>query len=276
MKVIRFCFSTLLVVMCVGIARAEMVYSVGVVPQFDARQIESIWQPLLQQVSQRSGVKLALVASPSIPEFERQFESGKFQFSYMNPYHAIVANRSQGYLPLVRDVSKQLSGVIVVRHDSLITSVEQLDGKIVAMPAPNALAASLLPRAEFANVLMIEPVIRYVRSHDSVYLNVVVGATDAGAGVLRTLQQQPQQLRDKLRILHQTRSVAAHPLMAHPSVPEVVMKKLQAAFIELAQSVEGKALLARIPMTQPGIATLQDYLPLIDLQLDSLYVSRVN
>jgi len=275
MKFMRCWLSALLVIAWSGLTQAETIYSVGVVPQFDVRQIEAVWQPLLQQLSQRSGVKLELVASPNIPEFERQFETGKFHFAYMNSYHAIVANRRQGYLPLVRDISKQLNGIVVVRKDSPITSVDQLDGRVVAMPAPNALAA-LLPRAEFANVFKIEPVIRYVRSHDSVYLNVAVGATDAGAGVARTLQKQPLQVRNRLRVLHQTRSVATHPLMAHPSVPEDVTKRIQTAFIELGQSAEGKALLAGIPIGQPGLATLQDYQSLTELGLERFYAREAN
>jgi len=274
MKFVRCWLSVLLVMAWSGLIQAETTYSVGVVPQFDVRQIEVMWRPLLQQLSQRSGVRLELVVSPDIPEFERQFETGKFHFAYMNSYHAIVANRSQGYLPLVRDVNKQLNGIVVVRKDSPITLVDQLDGRVIAMPAPNALAAALLPRAEFANAFKIEPVIRYVRSHDSVYLNVAVGAMDAGAGVARTLQKQPLPVRNRLRVLHQTRSVATYPLMAHPAVPEDVRKRLQEAFIELGQSAEGKALLAGIPMVNPGIASQQDYQSLTELGLERFYARK--
>ncbi len=43
-----------------GLANTETIYSVGVVPQFEARRITEIWQPILAEVSQLSGVKLEL------------------------------------------------------------------------------------------------------------------------------------------------------------------------------------------------------------------------
>jgi phosphonate transport system substrate-binding protein len=61
----------------------------------------------------------------------------------MNPYHAIRANKKHGYAPLVRDVGRSLFGIIVVKKDSPIETVSELDGEIVAFPAPNALGAAL-------------------------------------------------------------------------------------------------------------------------------------
>ncbi len=56
----------------------------------------------------------------------------------------------------------------VIYKASSITSVDQFDGKIVVMPATNALVATLLPRAEFVNLLMIDSWIRYGQSRDSI------------------------------------------------------------------------------------------------------------
>ena len=67
------------------LTNAETIYSIGVVPQFEARRIAEIWQPILAEISQLSGVKLELKASPNIPAFEQQFTAGEFDFAYMNP-----------------------------------------------------------------------------------------------------------------------------------------------------------------------------------------------
>lgn len=253
---------------------AAETYTVGVVPQFDIRQIERIWQPILKEVSSRSGVSLKLNASTSIPKFEQEFESGQFDFAYMNPYHAIVANKKQGYQPILRDLGKRLFGIIVVHKDSPITSIEQIDGKKVAMPAPNALGAALLPRAEFALKFKINPEISYVRSHDSVYLNTALGLSDAGGGVMATFNRQPAEVRDQLRILYKTGDVPKHPVVAHPTVPADVVERVKKAFLDLGNSAEGKALLSKIPMKEIGAAVLQDYQMLIDMGLEAFYVKK--
>lgn len=253
---------------------AKETYTVGVVPQFDIRQIERIWQPILKEVSARSGVSLKLDASTSIPDFEKEFESGEFHFAYMNPYHAIVANQQQGYTPILRDLGKRLFGIIVVRKDSPITDIKQIDGKKVAMPAPNALGASLLPRAEFATKFNIKPKISYVRSHDSVFLNTAMGISDAGGAVMATFNRQPEEVRNQLRILYKTGDVPKHPIVVHPKVPVGVAKRVKAAFLELGNSSEGKVLLSKIPMKKIGSTKLNDYQMLINMGLKDFYIKK--
>ena len=249
-------------------------YTVGIVPQFDSRQLFRIWRPILDAVAQHTGLRFKIRGAPSIPAFEKEFAEGAFDFAYMNPYHMLVAHNRQRYLPLVRDHSKLLYGILVVQNDSPITQVKGLDSKTVAFPAPNALGASLLMRAELKELHGINVNPRYVRTHSSVYLNVALGETPAGGGVQNTLNQEPQQIRDKLRVIYETRRVPPHPFTAHPRVPEEIQQKVQQALLEIGQSERGKALLARVPMPKIGPASLDDYRPLGDLGLDAYYVAE--
>ena len=73
------------------------VYTFGVVPQFDTRQLVSVWLPLLKQVEMRAGCRLEFKGTKDIPTFELEFEKGNFDFAYMNPYHSTVAWKTQKY-----------------------------------------------------------------------------------------------------------------------------------------------------------------------------------
>lgn len=274
MRFVTKLFSFFIIFNSISTLQAAETYTVGVVPQFNIRQIERIWQPLLKEVSMRSGISLKLNASIGFTAFEKEFEKGDFHFAYMNPYYAIVANQQLGYTPILRDLNKRLFGIIVVHKDSPLTDIKQIDGKKIAMPAPNALGASLLPRAEFSTKFNIKPKISYVKSHDSVYLNTAMGITDAGAGVAATFNRQSEEIRNELRILYKTGSVPTHPIVVHPSVPSDVVKRVQAAFLELGNSSEGKALLSKIPMKKIGKTKIQDYQVLIDMGLEVFYVKN--
>jgi phosphonate transport system substrate-binding protein len=251
----------------------ENVYTVGVVPQFESRRLHAIWRPILDRVEAATGYKFQLVGSPSIPDFEREFGQGRFDFAYMNPYHLVVANQKAGYLPLVRDRGRQLFGVLVVKKGGGITSPSQLDGKIVAFPAPNALGASLQMRQELVDKFHVTIKPDYVKTHDSVYLNVLLGRAAAGGGVQKTLNQQKQEYRDNLQIIHETDKVAPHPMAVLPSVPEAVRAKVRDALLALGQTDEGKAMLAKIPMKQIGAADMTDYEPLRRMGLERFYVA---
>jgi phosphonate transport system substrate-binding protein len=253
---------------------ADTTYSVGVVPQFDARHITTVWQPILKEVSRLSGVPLELDTSPGIPEFEKRFAEGAYDFAYMNPFHAILANQQQGYRPLLRDVGRSLHGIIVVKKNSEISTVDELDGKKVAFPAPNALGASLIPRAEFAKKFNIKIDEIYVKSHSSVYLNVLLGKAVAGGGVQKTLSQQPEEVRNQLRILYKTTGVPPHPITAHPRVGKEIEDRVIEAFIELGKSDDGINLLKKIPMKSIGVSSMEDYEPVREMELEEFYVDK--
>ncbi len=247
-------------------------YSLGVVPQFEQRKLFEIWQPILLALEQRTGFRLNLVGSPKIPVFEKKFLAGQYDFAYMNPYHLLKANESQGYVPLVRDSSRQLKGVLVVAHDSPYDTLDDLSGEMIAFPSPNALGASLLMRAELESLYNLKFIPRYVQTHSSVYLNVALGQTAAGGGVLSTLRKQPEDLQSRLRVIYETRGINPHPLSAHPRVPESDQEIMRKAWLDLAATVEGRALMARIPMFEPVSASLQDYAELNNWGLDDYYI----
>ncbi len=251
-----------------AVADDTTVYRVGVVPQFDSRTIHDIWTPILTQLQTRTGLRFELVGSANIPAFEKKFEQQEFDFAYMNPYHAIMASH---YVPLVRDVATQLQGIIVVRNDSPINKLSDLQGKNMDFPAPNALAASLLPRAKL-NEAGITVQVRYVKTHTSVYLNVALGQTDAGGGIQQTLEEQPIEVREKLRVIDKTTAVASHPLMASSRISQDVREKVRAALLALGETADGRAMLSRIPMDKVGLATPANYEVLKQMGLHKVYV----
>jgi len=247
-------------------------YTIGVVPQFEARRLHSVWHPILEELEKRTGYRFELKGAPTIAEFEKAFMHGDYDLAYMNPYHYIVANQTQGYLPLVRDTAKKLFGVLVVNQQSDISRVEQLDGKTIAFPSPNALGAALQMRQELHDIFNIKFNERYVKTHDSVYLNVILNQTSAGGGVQKTLNRQPENYRNALKVIHKTKPVAPHPVVIHPRVPEAERTIIQQALVAFDQREESRKLLLKVPMKKVGIAIQEDYAPLLDMKLERFYV----
>lgn len=272
---IRSLLITLSLALLASGARADQVadeFTVGVVPQFETRRLHRVWRPILDHIERQTGYRLKLVGSPTIPAFESEFLVGEFDFAYMNPYHVMLASEAQDYRPLVRDVGKSLHGVLVVRKGGNIHSVEDLDGKIMAFPAPNALGASLQMRQELVDRFGLNFRARYVKTHDSVYLNVLLGEADAGGGVQKTLASQKPAIRNNLEVIHTTTPVAPHPFTVHPRIPSEKAEKVQRALLQLGDTAEGQALLSKVPISKIGVASMADYMPLRELKLERFYV----
>ena len=249
-------------------------YIVGVVPQFATQIISSTWEPLLEELAAKTGDTFELVIETDITQFEVAFERGDYDIAYMNPWHAVIAFETQGYVPIVKDGANSLKGILIVKADSEISEVSKLDNAEIAFPSPNALSASLLMRTELATLhgLTVTPL--YVRTHPSVYLNVALGKSLAGGGVLRTLRAQPQSLQDQVKIIYETREVSPHPIVAHRSISAEARLKIANALLDIAAEPEGAALFAGIPMQQPTSAKLEEYLALRDWRLREFYVAN--
>lgn len=251
----------------------EVVYRFGVVPQFEQRKLFHIWRPILDELEHRTGFTFKLVGSPKIPVFEKKLRQGDYDFAYMNPYHLLLAHDAQGYVPLVRDGGRMLKGILVVPKESPIQSVKELAGKRIAFPSPNALGASLLLRAELFRLHGIEVVPFYAQTHSSVYLHVVMGKTAAGGGVASTLNSQKPEIREKLRILYETKPVNPHPIAVHPRIAEAHRELVRRALLEMAQTKKGAALLAKVPMRKAVATKLEDYTPMYTWGLEKFYIS---
>jgi len=214
----------------------------GVVPQQAASTLARLWSPVLSELSQNANFQLRFATAPDIPTFEKRLASGEYDVAYMNPYHYTVFHEAPGYQALVKQKGKQIKGIIVVRQDSSIQSLDELKDKKIAFPAPAAFAASVLPRANL-NLKGLENEVKYVGSHDSVYLAVAQGLVDAGGGVKRTFKTMDRTTTDQLRVLWETPGYTPHAVAVHPRVPTNIVEELRQGFIELSSSSQGAEVL---------------------------------
>lgn len=228
----------------------------------------SNWTPVLRQVEHRAGQCLVLVVAPSIPAFEEQLRTGQLDFAFMNPYHQLMAQRWRGFIPLLRDGQTQLEGLLVVRKDSPVRRLADLNGATVAFPAPNASAASLLPWALLSRAgIRITP--SYVRTHSNVYRGVILGSSLAGGGVNNTLQREWPEVRQRLRVLWRSPPFPSHPFSVAATVPMQVRIRVQQAFLDLSRTAQGRQLLAKVQLPQVVKADhARDYAPLAALGLE--------
>lgn len=249
---------------------AEKSYVFGVVPQFERRQLYAIWQPVLNDISKRSGVSLHLATTLSVHDFEKEMAAGKFDFVFTNPYHVLKERKEQGYIPLVRGEAP-LKGILIVPKDSPIQSVQDMAGKTLAVPTLNALGASIMIQADLERLYGIKVGTQDVRTHASVFLNVANNLVDSGGSVQKMLGEQKPEVRDRVRVIYTTRDMPSHPVAAHPRVPEAVRQNVQKAFLELDKSQEGGEILARVPMHPLVATTMADYVMMEDWGLDKYW-----
>lgn len=217
----------------------------GIVPQQSAKKLAKKWTPIFRYLSEKTGDEFKFSTARNIPTFEKRLSEGQYDFAYMNPYHYTVFHRAPGYEAFARQKDKRIKGIMVVRKDSPLATLDELAGEKLAFPSPAAFAASVLPRAQLTND-KIPFKSSYVSSHDSVYLNVARGYFPAGGGVMRTFNNTDPAVREQLRVLWTTKTYTPHAFAAHPSVDKAAVTRLQKALLGMNDDPEGQALLKTI------------------------------
>tara|TARA_R110001583_G_scaffold69129_7_gene196225 strand:- start:4540 stop:5316 length:777 start_codon:yes stop_codon:yes gene_type:complete len=217
----------------------------GIVPQQSAKILAKLWTPIIEQLSQQSGLNIVFRTAKDIPTFEKRLKLGDYDIAYMNPYHYIEFHQLAGYEAIAKQKDKTIMGVMVAKTDGKINSIYDLEGMQLAFPAPASFAATILSQAEL-NRLNISFTPIYVSSHDSVYLNVSRGFFPAGGGINRTLNNMPTEIKSTLKTIWQSAKYTSHAIATHPRINSVSREKLLNALINMNNSEQGKELLKSI------------------------------
>lgn len=241
--------------------------TVSFVPQFSASRIQADYWPLLTEIGKQTNICFQLKQQPSIPLFEEELKAGSIDYAFMNPYHQVMVKSI--YLPILRDEQKLLKGIIVANKESNITSPNQLDGKTLLLPAPNAFAASLLTRS-YLGQKNITFKTKYVKTHQNVYRGVARDSDYIGGGVNNTFNRESNELRSKLTILFETKGYPAHPFSAHSKLPMNEIKNIQEAWLKIASDPKLRNLFDQIQIKKPIKADYnRDYAQLTNLGLET-------
>jgi len=222
-------------------------YTFAIVPQFHSQSLFRIWNPILKELSKETGIKFKLTGNSSFLGFENELRAGKYDFAYVNPYHAVMASNAKKYKAILSDADSKGQGILVVKKTAS-EKVAKLQNKKVAFPSPNTLASSILLRSELEHKFKIKVKPQYLKTHTDVYMNVYQGTYDAGGGVYRTFQKLSPKIKNSLKVVHKTEKIPAHPIVVHPKVPEDVQKKVVAAFLKMSKNPKTNAMLEKIPV----------------------------
>jgi phosphonate transport system substrate-binding protein len=241
----------------------------GVVPQQSASRLAQLWSPISEYISDKTGENIRFATAPDIPTFEKRIAEGRYDIAYMNPYHFVVFNAKPGYHAIVHAREKTIRGIIVVRKDSTLSELTDLDGAQLAFPAPAAFAASILTRSKLSSLpIQFQPI--YVSSHDSVYRAVAKGFFSAGGGVIRTYKNVDPSVREQLKILWTSDGFTPHAIATHPNMDHTLSNKIQRVFIAMDSDETGRKLLQAINLKGFEIAQDSNWDDVRSLKFDLL------
>ena len=245
---------------CTGSAQESLILAVH--PFLPATSLLPKFEPLAAHLARSLHRPVIVEISRDYKDHIRRIGTGVVDIAYMGPasYVKLVEDHGEPALLARLEIKGNPSfhGIVFVRDDSPIQTLEDLKGRRFAFGSPTSTMGTLVPR----HVLQQAGVgpedlgsFSFLGNHDNIALGVLVGDFDAGAVKEETFSKyQPRGLRS----LAVTPSISEHLFVAAAGLPADTVAKLRVILLRTGKDEGGPEILRSIKKTVSGLVPVKD------------------
>jgi len=213
---------------------AKPVVYFGVISRFSPNLIYEGYQPIMNYLTQSTPYRFELKLSQSYEETINQLVSGEVQAAFLGTYIYLAAREKSPLKCILKPLNNQFEpffrSVLVTRSDSRLRSLEDIQGKRLALPSRHSFSGNWLFRHEFKKYgLTISDLdsIHYFDYHHTVIYQVLQGNFDCGVVKDRVAYE----FIDKgIRILATSAPIPGSPIVVNseldPAIAEAIQNEL--------------------------------------------------
>lgn len=226
---------------------AEKPYELGILPYLPLTRIHELYAPVAGDLGAKLGRQVRLSSKADYRSFREELRRQAYDIGFVQPFDYVDAHDRHGYLPLARR-AERLDAVIVVREDSPLRAIRDLEGRTIANPPMDAAVSFLTSMAlRDAGINPKTGVTRYYgKNHYACLQSVVIGAADAcgmAKGALRTIENERP--KNRFRILHQTASIPPALFVVHSRIAQKEQAIILRTILEWPNTEEGRKIIER-------------------------------
>ena len=224
-----------------GATLAGESYTFGVLPQRSPLLTAQYWNPILDCVSQQSGVKLEIRIAASGGQAGDAVRRGEYDFAYSNHQFKPSA-QAQGYTVILRRDLPKIAATLIVPDHSPIKTVQDLAGKTVVFANPHGFVGYTVPM-DYLTREGITVTSAFGGNQEGALWQVRVGTAQA-AGVNQSILAA-YEAREKIhfRPLWISRAYPDLAISVHPRVPKAAAEAVRQALLRLSSDAEGRKIL---------------------------------
>lgn len=216
-------------------------YRFSPVNQYGIELTASYWNPIIDHVSRKAGVKLELKIGRTSADTTAYVLANEVEFIFSN--HMFTPEREAlGWRIFGRRNSPPIHGVIAVLADSPFKRLEDLADQQVGFPGPEATVAYKFTYAQLLERKVPVQVV-FGGNMDGAFAQLASGRVKAVGANSQLVDGWSKREGKAMRELWRSEPVYDLPLMAAKSVPEKDFQAVRAAFAGMAKDAEGRAVL---------------------------------
>ena len=220
---------------------ADTPYAFNVLNQRSISLTAQYWNPILIYVSKKSGVPLELKLAKTVQETNSNAEEGAYQFLFTN--HFFTPERDGlGFRVIARPAGRGIRSQIIVPSNSPIQTLQDLNGKEVGFPSPDAFAGYWLPMDALLKAkLNVKPI--FTSNQEASFAQLKVGTVVAAAVNDTVIERYARREGFEYRLLWSSELYNDLCIMASPTVPSEKVAAIQKALVNMVHDPEGRKVL---------------------------------
>ncbi len=218
-------------------------WHLSMLPRYDADEISKRITPLAAYLSQELGINVEPLLMSNFSEYTSRVKRGDVEIGFQNPYvYTQVAEGHEAVAMAVKgENGDRFRGVIIVRNDSNIDSLDDLKGKNVAIVGFSSAGGYLSQKLTLMrHGIDVDKECRLSEAvenkHENVLLSVFIGDVDAGFIRESALSQAESFVPvSQIRIVNESAWLANWALSVKRSLPEQQKNIIQKIVTELQE-----------------------------------------
>jgi len=227
---------------------------IGLIPEQNLFKQMERYDPIARYLSEKTGVRIRLTVLPRYGNIVKNFVSEGLDGAFFGSFSYALAHTRLGVDVLARPVGldggSTYCGLIFVRKDSGIRSIEEMRGKRFALVDKATTAGYLLPLEFFKKhgkdyrTYLGETY--FAGTHENAIHDVLDGKADVGAAkntVFERLATREDRIRTELTILERSPDVPENALAVRKDLDAALREKLAETLLGMHSDPVGLALL---------------------------------
>lgn len=216
-------------------------YRFSPVNQYGINLTAAYWNPIINYVSEKSGVKLTLKVGRTSADTTAYVLAEEVEFVFSN--HLFSPEREKlGWKVFGRRDTPPVNGQIITSAESPITDLKQLAGRSVSFAGPEALIGYKMPHAALM-ARNIDVQVVFGGNQDAALTQLFSGRVQATGGNAQLLEGWAKREGKSYRVLWTSDPVQDLALFASSKVPQKDVQAVAQAFIGMIKDPKGRVIL---------------------------------
>lgn len=225
------------------------------VPSIDAKVLDANSKEFQKYLETNTPYKFELTVPQSYVAVVESFGTKKADIAVLNSFGYLLAHEKFGAeakLVVLRHGSATYQSQFIVKNDSAIKKLEDLNGKKIAFVDPSSTSGYLLPMKTLKDKKIEPKETIFSMKHDSVVTKVYLGEVDAGAtfyspptdgkmeDARRLVLTQYPDVESKVKILDLSEPIPNDPIVFRKDMPEEMKNKVTEVLLKFIATEQGK------------------------------------